>query len=123
MSNSFWFDFEKDIQELREQLDSAKSRHEEGNLDMSDMIQTLESKIKEAQKKTYADLSGWQKVQISRHPERPYTLDYIQNICTDFVELHGDRQIKGDKAIVGGFAKIDGKPVMVVVYPVSTGCV
>ncbi len=114
MSNSFWFDFEKDIQELREQLDSARSKHEEGKLDMSDMVQTLESKIKEAQKKTYADLSGWQKVQISRHPERPYTLDYIQNICTDFVELHGDRQIKDDKAIIGGFAKIDGKPVMVI---------
>ena len=114
MSNSFWFDFEKDIQELRDQLDSAKSKHEEGKLDMSDMIQTLESKIKEAQKKTYADLSGWQKVQISRHPERPYTLDYIQNICTDFVELHGDRQIKDDKAIIGGFAKIDGKPVMII---------
>ena len=114
MSNSFWFDFEKDIQELREQLDSARFKHEEGKLDMSDMVQTLESKIKEAQKKTYADLSGWQKVQISRHPERPYTLDYIQNICTDFVELHGDRQIKDDKAIIGGFAKIDGKPVMVI---------
>jgi acetyl-CoA carboxylase carboxyl transferase subunit alpha len=114
MSNSYWFDFEKDIEELNSQLASARTKHEEGKLDMSDMIQTLESKIKEAQKKTYSSLSGWQKVQISRHSERPYTLDYIEHICTDFVELHGDRQIKDDKAIVGGFAKIDGKPVMII---------
>ena len=114
MSNSHWFDFEKDIEELITQLASAKTKHEEGQLDMSDMIQALESKIREAQKKTYSNLSGWQKVQISRHAERPYTLDYIEHICTDFVELHGDRQIKDDKAIVGGFAKIDGKPVMII---------
>src|SRR5210317_1626327 len=114
MSNAHWFDFEKDIEELITQLASARTKHEEGKLDMSDMIQALESKIKEAQKKTYSSLSGWQKVQISRHSERPYTLDYIENICTDFVELHGDRQIKDDKAIVGGFAKIDGKPVMII---------
>lgn len=114
MSNSHWFDFEKDIEELITQLASANTKHEEGQLDMSDMIQALESKIQEAQKKTYSNLSGWQKVQISRHAERPYTLDYIEHICTDFVELHGDRQIKDDKAIVGGFAKIDGKPVMII---------
>lgn len=113
MANSFWFDFEKDIFELTEQLEKAKVTHEQGKLDMTDMIQTIESKIKEAQKNTYSKLTGWQKVQISRHPERPYTLDYIEHICTDFVELFGDRQIKDDKAIVGGFAKIDGKPVMI----------
>jgi acetyl-CoA carboxylase carboxyl transferase subunit alpha len=113
MANSFWFDFEKDIFELTEQLEKAKVTHEQGKLDMTDMIQTIESKIKEAQKNTYSKLTGWQKVQISRHPERPYTLDYIEHICTDFVELFGDRQIKDDKAIVGGFAKIDGKPVII----------
>jgi acetyl-CoA carboxylase carboxyl transferase subunit alpha len=114
MANSFWFDFENDIKELHEQLAKAQKTHEEGKLDMADMISTIEGKIAEAQKKTYSQLTGWQKVQISRHADRPYTLDYIENICTDFVELHGDRQIKDDKAIVGGFAKIDGKPVMVI---------
>jgi acetyl-CoA carboxylase carboxyl transferase subunit alpha len=81
---------------------------------MTDMVITIESKIKEAQSNVYSNLTGWQKVQISRHPDRPYTLDYIENICTDFVELYGDRQVKDDKAIVGGFAKIDGQPFMVI---------
>jgi len=114
MANQNWFDFEKDIAELYEQLEKAKATHEQGKLDMTDMVSTIESKIKEAQTHVYGKLTGWQKVQISRHPERPYTLDYIEHICTDFVELFGDRQIKDDKAIVGGFAKIDGQPVMVI---------
>ena len=114
MANQNWFDFEKDIAELYEQLEKAKATHEQGKLDMTDMVATIESKIKEAQTNVYSKLTGWQKVQISRHPERPYTLDYIEHICTDFVELFGDRQIKDDKAIVGGFAKIDGQPVMVI---------
>jgi acetyl-CoA carboxylase carboxyl transferase subunit alpha len=114
MANQNWFDFEKDIAELYEQLEKAKATHEQGKLDMTDMVATIESKIKEAQTHVYGKLTGWQKVQISRHPERPYTLDYIEHICTDFVELFGDRQIKDDKAIVGGFAKIDGQPVMVI---------
>jgi acetyl-CoA carboxylase carboxyl transferase subunit alpha len=114
MANQNWFDFEKDIAELYAQLEKAKSTHEEGKLDMTDMVTTIESKIKEAQSNVYSNLTGWQKVQISRHPDRPYTLDYIENICTDFVELYGDRQVKDDKAIVGGFAKIDGQPFMVI---------
>lgn len=114
MTNTVWFDFEKDIQDLYAQQEKAQKTHEEGKLDMSDMITTIQGKIKEAQSAVYSNLTGWQKVQISRHPERPYTLDYIEHICTEFVELHGDRQIKDDKAIVGGFAKIDGKPVMII---------
>jgi len=114
MTTKVWFDFEKEIQELYAQLDKTNSTHEQGKIDMSDMIKTIEKKIREAQKTIYANLTGWQKVQISRHPDRPYTLDYIENICTDFIELFGDRQIKDDKAIVGGFAKIDGKPVMII---------
>ncbi len=114
MTTKVWFDFEKEIQELYAQLDKTIDTHEHGKIDMSDMIKTIEKKIKEAQKTIYANLNGWQKVQISRHPDRPYTLDYIENICTDFIELFGDRQIKDDKAIVGGFAKIDGKPVMII---------
>jgi acetyl-CoA carboxylase carboxyl transferase subunit alpha len=114
MAAPFWFDFEKDVQELHEQLKKVRETHDQGKIDMTDMIHTLESKIKLAQKSIYQELTGWQKVQISRHHERPYTLDYIEHICTDFVELFGDRQIKDDKAIVGGFAKIDGKPIMII---------
>lgn len=114
MANQNWFDFEKDIVELMEQLEKAKDTHEKGKLDMTDMISTLEAKVEEAKKTIYSNLSGWQKVQISRHPDRPYTLDYIENIATDFIELHGDRHVKDDKAIVGGFANIDGKPFMII---------
>lgn len=114
MPNQNWFDFEKDIAELYSQLEKAKETHTSGKLDMSDMISTIESKIQEAKQNVYSNLTGWQKVQISRHQDRPYTLDYIENICTDFIELFGDRQVKDDKAIVGGFAKIDGMPVMII---------
>lgn len=65
-------------------------------------------------KSIYDDLNGWQKVQISRHPDRPYTLDYIEGIFKDFIELHGDRNVADDKAMVGGFAKLDNQPVMVI---------
>ena len=114
MSTTQWLDFEKDIAELHEQLAKAKDTHEKGKLNMTDMIQTLETKIKETQKTIYSSLSGWQKVQISRHPERPYTLDYIEHIATNFIELHGDRQVKDDKAIVGGFGQIDGETYMII---------
>ena len=114
MATTQWLDFEKDIAELHEQLAKAKETHEKGKLNMTDMIQTLESKIKEAQKAIYSHLSGWQKVQISRHPERPYTLDYIEHIATNFIELHGDRQVKDDKAIVGGFGQVDGETYMII---------
>ncbi len=114
MANTNWFDFEKDIVALIEQLEKTKETHEKGKLDMSDMIASLEQKIQEAKEHTYSQLTGWQKVQISRHPNRPYSLDYIENIATNFTELHGDRHVKDDKAIVGGFAQIDGKPVMII---------
>ena len=114
MATTQWLDFEKDIADFCEQLEKAKETHEKGKLNMTDMIQTLESKIKEAKKSIYGNLSGWQKVQISRHPERPYTLDYIEHIATNFIELHGDRQVKDDKAIVGGFGQIDGETYMII---------
>lgn len=114
MANPNCFDFEKDIVELIDQLEKAKETHEKGKLDMTNMISALELKIEEAKLSVYGNLTGWQKVQISRHPDRPYTLDYIEHIATDFIELHGDRHVKDDKAIVGGFAKIDGKSVMII---------
>lgn len=108
------FDFEKDILELEEQLDKARETNEKGKVDMSEMMAALEEKILETRKKTYNNLSGWQKVQISRHPDRPYTLDYIENIFSNFIELHGDRQVKDDKAIVGGFAQLDNDTFMII---------
>ncbi|MFN5250727.1 MAG: acetyl-CoA carboxylase carboxyltransferase subunit alpha [Bacteroidia bacterium] len=114
MAVTQWFDFEKDITDLMEQLEKTRETHEKGKVDMSDMMTGLEEKILEAKKHIYSNLTGWQKVQISRHQDRPYTLDYIEQITTDFVELHGDRQVKDDKAIVGGFAMIDNEPVMII---------
>lgn len=107
-------DFEKPVEELYEQLEKAKSTHEKGKVDMSDTIEQLESKIQETRKGIYKSLSGWQKVQLSRHPDRPYTLDYINGMTNSFTELHGDRNVADDKAIVGGFAKLDNVPVMII---------
>lgn len=109
-----YFEFEKPIQELEEQLEKALATHEKGKVDMQDNIDSLQKKINKAKKEVYSDLNGWQKVQISRHAQRPYSLDYIEAICKDFVELHGDRNVKDDKAIVGGFGRIGTQPVMII---------
>lgn len=109
-----YFEFEKPIQELEEQLEKALATHEKGKVDMQDNIDSLQKKITKAKKEVYSDLNGWQKVQISRHAQRPYSLDYIEAICKDFVELHGDRNVKDDKAIVGGFGRIGTQPVMII---------
>jgi acetyl-CoA carboxylase carboxyl transferase subunit alpha len=109
-----YFDFEKSIQELDEQLQKAKQLSEKSKIDLSATIKDLEEKVLEEKKKIYSNLNGWQKVQISRHADRPYTLDYIENIFTDFIEQHGDRNVKDDKAIVGGFARLGDQSVMVI---------
>ena len=114
MANNHWFDFEKEIVDLMDQLEKTKESNAKGKVDLSDMIVTSEEKIQLAKEATYSKLTGWQKVQISRHQNRPYTLDYIEHIATNFIELHGDRQVKDDKAIVGGFAEIGGRPVMII---------
>lgn len=106
-------DFEKPIEELNEQLEKAVATHDKGKVDMSDTIEQLKKKIESTRKNIYKDLTGWQKVQLSRHPDRPYTLDYIAGLTKNFIELHGDRNIGDDKAIVGGFAQIDNQPVMI----------
>ncbi len=109
-----YFDFEKSIQELEEQLDDLQKTHEKGKIDVSDKIELLKQKIEEEKARVYKQLNGWQRVQISRHPDRPYTLDYIEHCFEDFIELHGDRNVKDDKAMVGGLAKINGISVMVI---------
>lgn len=108
------FDFEKPIQDLEDQLGELKKVHEKGKVDMQAQMLEMEEKILETKKEIYKNLNGWQRVQISRHPERPYTLDYIENCFDHFIELHGDRTVKDDKAMVGGFASINGTSVMVI---------
>lgn len=108
------FDFEKPIADLQLQIDKVNQVADKTKVDMSATLTELETKIEATKQKVYANLTGWQKVQISRHPERPYTLSYIEMICDDFIEMHGDRTVKDDKAIVGGFASIGGETVMVI---------
>lgn len=109
----FYLDFEKPIKDLEEKLQSTKEVAEQEGTQVSDhTIRELEGKIQELKQDIYSGLSNWQKVQIARHPERPYTLDYLQNTVSDFKELHGDRTVNDDKAIVGGFGTFDNQTVM-----------
>ncbi len=105
-------DFEKPIIELEAKLDEM--RKFSVNLDIEKEIKKIEEKVKQLKEGLYKDLSRWQRVQLARHPDRPFTLDYIYNITNNFVELHGDRQFKDDKAIVGGFGTIDEFKVMII---------
>lgn len=107
-------DFEKPIIELDEKIADMKSLAQQSGVDVSDAIQTLEDKLQKLKKETYDNLTRWQRVQLSRHQDRPYTLDYIYELTEDFVELHGDRNVADDKAMVGGFGNIDGQTVMFV---------
>lgn len=98
-----YLEFEKPIEELIEKLNQAKRLGEEGNVNVNKIVSELERKIKDTRKEIYGNLTPWQKVQMSRHPNRPYTLDYINALTKgDFVELHGDRGVKDDKAMIGG---------------------
>jgi len=109
-----FLDFEQPLESLYEQLEKIKQVGEEGEVDVSVMIKELETKIKNTRKELYNNLSGWQKVQISRHPGRPYSLFYIRTMSRKFIELHGDRCVKDDKAIVGGLANLDGQTVGII---------
>jgi acetyl-CoA carboxylase carboxyl transferase subunit alpha len=106
------FDFEKPIAELYEQLEKVKQVEEKSKVDASKTRAELEAKIEATKTQIYSNLSGWQNVQISRHPERPYSLQYIETMCDDFQELHGDRTVGDDKAIIGGFGSLNGQTVM-----------
>ncbi len=106
------FDFEKPIADLLGQVEKVKQVAEKTKVDMSATLKELDEKIEKTKTEVYSNLTGWQQVQISRHPERPYTLQYIESICDDFIEMHGDRTVKDDKAIVGGFGSLNGETVM-----------
>ena len=109
-----FLDFEKPIKELYDQIEQLKITSEKSKTNMSGAITMLEERIVETKKHITSNVSPWQKVQLSRHPDRPYTLKYIENMCTDFIELHGDRNIKDDKAMVGGFAQLGGETIMII---------
>src|SRR5881392_1410668 len=113
-ANRQFLDFEKPIRDLIDEVEKLKHTAEKTKVDMSDAIQKLEDNILEKRKEITKNLTSWQKVQLSRHPDRPYTLKYIQNMTTNFVELYGDRNVKDDKAMVGGFASLDGQTVMLI---------
>ncbi len=110
-----FLEFEKPIKELFDQVEQLRHMAEKNQkVDYSNAIQQLEQSILEKRKEITQHLTAWQKVQMSRHPDRPYTLSYIKRMSTDFVELHGDRHVKDDKAMVGGFAQLGGQTVMFV---------
>ena len=107
-------DFEKPIVELEKKIQELKSFMAEKKIDLSSEIKKLDDKLASLKKETYVNLSAWQRVQLARHPLRPYTLDYISMIMSDFVELHGDRLFSDDKAMICGLAKLDKKKVIVI---------
>src|ERR1051325_10056134 len=110
-----FLDFEKPIEELSEQLKKLKWSPSKNKIDLTKSIADLEEKILEKRKEIFSNLTPWQRVQLSRHPDRPYTLDYINTLCGNtFVELHGDRNVKDDKAMVGGFGICEGQTIMFV---------
>jgi acetyl-CoA carboxylase carboxyl transferase subunit alpha len=112
--NRQFLDFEKPIKDLIDEIESMKHRQEKTKLNLSDTIEKLEQTILERRKEITENLSSWQRVQLSRHPDRPYTLKYIEKMTTNFVEMYGDRNVKDDKAMVGGFASLDGETVMII---------
>jgi acetyl-CoA carboxylase carboxyl transferase subunit alpha len=106
-------DFEKPIVALEKKINDMKTYAAEQKIPLDDEIKRLETKLQKLMEDTYGKLTRWQKVQLSRHPERPFSLDYIERLFTDFIELHGDRYFGDDPALVGGLAMLDGQPVMV----------
>lgn len=107
-------DFERDIVEIQEQIDKLLDLAERRGIDVSDEVSVLGDKLKDLKGQTYDNLTPLEQVQVARHPERPYTLDYIERVFTDWVELHGDRNFRDDEAIVGGWARLGNRSVMIV---------
>lgn len=112
--NGSGLDFEKPILELERKIEELKKFTSSEKIDLSSEIKKLEDKLEKVKKEVFESLTPWQRVQIARHPKRPYTLDYTSLIMTDFVELHGDRAFADDKAIICGFGKVDGEKVIVI---------
>jgi len=111
---AYVLEFEKPLRDLTRQLDELRQRSIETNVDLAAEIHAIERKIETTRREIYSNLSPWQKIQIARHPKRPYALDYVNTICEDFQELHGDRQFKDDQALIGGTAYFNGDAVMII---------
>lgn len=111
---AYVLEFEKPLRELSKQLDELRQQSIETNVDLAREIHAIEGKIDAMQRDIYSGLTPWQKVQVARHPKRPYALDYIGLLCEDFHEFHGDRQFKDDQALIGGTAFFKGDAVMVI---------
>ena len=107
-------EFERDIMEIQAQIDKLLDLADRKGIDVTDEVQLLRAKLSELKGQTYANLLPIEQVQVARHPQRPYTLDYIERIFTDWLELHGDRAFRDDEAIVGGWARLRGTSVMVI---------
>ena len=107
-------DFEKPIADLEAKLEDMKHLASDSDNEVKAAVKSLEKKIHSLKKETFDNLTGWQRVQLSRHPERPYTLDYIYEITSDFIEIHGDRTVGDDKAMIGGLGSIDGQTFMLI---------
>lgn len=107
-------DFEKPIAELEAKIEDMKHLASDSDKEVKAAVKSLEKKLLDLKKDTFDNLTGWQRVQLSRHPERPYTLDYIYEITSDFIELHGDRTVGDDKAMIGGLGNIDGQTFMLI---------
>jgi acetyl-CoA carboxylase carboxyl transferase subunit alpha len=114
MSYKYSLEFERNYRELENKINELKNVALNKNIDFSQEIATLETKLEEYKEDTYNTLSGWHTVQIARHPQRPTTMDYIKAVFTDFIELHGDRCYREDPAIVGGIARFNGIPVTII---------
>ncbi len=112
--NGTWLDFEKKIVELERKIEDLRNFSTAEDIDISDDIRRLEKALDRERRNTYSKLTRWQRVQLARHPRRPYTLDYLETLAPDFTELHGDRLFRDDLAVVGGIGSIDGNPVMIV---------
>ena len=111
---AYLLEFEKPLRELEKQLEALHQQSLENNIDMSAELATIEAKIDATKRDIYTNLTPWQRVQVARHPKRPYALDYVGLLCADFQELHGDRQFNDDRALVGGTAFFEGQPVMII---------
>jgi acetyl-CoA carboxylase carboxyl transferase subunit alpha len=110
----FHLEFEKPLIELKKKIGELEQFSKANSIDVSEQVAALTARQEEMMKSIYVNLTPWQRVQLARHPERPYTLDYIERIFSNFMELSGDRRFSDDKAIIGGFARFQGKPVMVI---------
>jgi len=108
------FDFEKPIFALEQKIEEMRELSSVNGVDLDDEIRKLDEKLRKLIKKIYSNLNRWQRVQLARHPERPYTNDYLEKICTDFIEIHGDRNFADDKSIITGFATIDKHKVVII---------